>query len=109
MWEFRNRNFRCMNPNNPANGTEMILHNTGGDYRLRIGSTSNAEVGIGVQCTSAYFLNVGGVSNFNQARVATNLEVIGNLDLTSSPVTYKFQQRVWTFIEVQVTVSIHSG
>ena len=73
-----------MNPSNPANGTEMILHDTGGDYRLRIGSQTNAQVGIGVQCNSSYFLNVGGVSNFNQARVATDLAVIGNLDLTSS-------------------------
>ena len=24
VWEFRNRNFKCMNPSNPANGTEMI-------------------------------------------------------------------------------------
>ena len=84
VWEFRNRNFRCMNPSNPANGTEMILHDTGGDYRLRIGSQTNAQVGIGVQYNSSYFLNVGGLSNFNQARVATDLAVIGNLDLTSS-------------------------
>ena len=84
VWEFRNRNFRCMNPSNPANGTEMILHDTGGDYRLRIGSTSNAEVGIGVQYNSAYFLNVGGVPNFNQATVATDLEAIGNLNVTCS-------------------------
>ena len=73
-----------MNPGNPSLGTEMILHDTGNDFRLRMGSTSNAEVGIGVQSNSAYFLNVGGVSNFNQARVAIDLEVIGNLDLTSS-------------------------
>ena len=84
VWEFRNRNFRCMNPANPANGTEMIIYDTGNDYRLRIGSQTNAQVGIGVQYNSSYFLNVGGVSNFNQARVATDLEVIGNLDLTSS-------------------------
>ena len=84
VWEFRNRNFRCMNPANPANGTEMIIHDTGNDYRLRIGSQTNAQVGIGVQYNSSYFLNVGGVSNLNQARVATDLEVIGNLDLTSS-------------------------
>ena len=84
VWECRNRNFRCMNPSNPANGTEMILHDTGGDYRLRIGSQTNAQVGIGVQYNSSYFLNVGGLSNFNQARVATDLAVIGNLDLTSS-------------------------
>ena len=38
-----------MNPSNPANGTEMILHDTGGDYRLRIGSQTTAQVVIGVQ------------------------------------------------------------
>ena len=32
-----------MNPSNPANGTEMILHDTGGGYRLRIGSTTTAR------------------------------------------------------------------
>ena len=77
VWEFRNRNFRCMNPSNPATGTEMILHDTGGDYRLRIGSTSDAEVGIGRPYNSSYFLTVGGVSNFNQARVENNLELLG--------------------------------
>ena len=84
VWEFRNRNFRCMNPSNPANGTEMILHDTGGDYRLRIGSQTFAQVGIGVQYNTSYFLNVGGLSNFNQARIATDLELLGNLNLTSS-------------------------
>ena len=77
VFEFRNRNFRCMNPSNPSTGTEMILHDTGGDYRLRIGSTSDAEVGIGRQYNSAYFLTVGGISNFNQARVENGLEVLG--------------------------------
>ena len=66
-----------MNPSNPAVGTEMILHDTGGDYRLRIGSTSDAEVGIGRQCNSSYFLTVGGISNFNEARVENNLELLG--------------------------------
>ena len=47
-----------MNPSNPANGTGMILHDTGGDYRLRIGSQICAEVGIEVQYNSAYFLNI---------------------------------------------------
>ena len=57
VWEFRNRNFRCMNPSNPANGTEMIIHDTGNDYRLRIGSQTNAQVGIGRQYNSSYFFN----------------------------------------------------
>ena len=74
---FRNRNFRCMNPSNPSAGTEMILHDTGGDYRLRIGSTSDAEVGIGRQYNSSCFLTVGGVSNFTEARVENDLELLG--------------------------------
>ena len=70
-------------PANPANGTEMILHDTGGDYPLRIGSQTTAQVGLGVQYNASYFLNVGGVSNFNQARVANDLEIIGNLNLSN--------------------------
>ena len=77
VWEFRNRNFRCMNPSTPSTGTEMILHDTRGDYRLRIGSTSDAEAGIGRQYNSSYFLTVGGISNFNQARVENNLDLLG--------------------------------
>ena len=53
VWEFRNKNLRCMKPNNPANGT--LLHDTGGDYRLRIGSQTTAQVGIGVQYNSFVF------------------------------------------------------
>ena len=64
VFEFKNRNFRCMNPSNPANGTEMILHDTGGDYRLRIGSQTTATVGIRETVyTLSYHLTVGGISN----------------------------------------------
>ena len=73
-----------MSPSNPAVGTEMILHDTGGDYRLRIGSTSDAEVGIGRQYDPSYFLTVGGISNFNQARVESGLEVLGEQLLNSN-------------------------
>ena len=58
-----------MNPSNPANGTEMLLHDTGGDYRLRIGSSTTATVGIGRQYNFSYHLTVGGMSNFNDVRV----------------------------------------
>ena len=54
-WDFRNRNFRRMNPSNPSLGIELILHDTGNDFRVRIGSTSNAEVGIRVQYDPACF------------------------------------------------------
>ena len=77
VFEFRNRNFRCMNPSNPANGTEMILHDTGGDYRMRIGSTSTATVGIGRQYNFSYHLTVGGISNFNETRVENDATFLG--------------------------------
>ena len=77
VFEFRNRQFRCMNPSNPANGTEMILHDTGGDYRLRIGSQTTATVGIGRQHNFSYHLTVGGVSNFNETRVENDATFLG--------------------------------
>ena len=77
VFEFRNRNFRCMNPSNPANGTEMILHDTGGDYRLRIGSSTTATVGIGRQYNFSYHLTVGGISNFTETRVENDATFLG--------------------------------
>ena len=77
VFEFINRNFRCMNPSNPNNGTEFILHDTGGDYRLRIGSISTATVGIGRQYNVSYHLTVGGVSNFNETRVENDATFLG--------------------------------
>ena len=77
VFEFRNRQFRCMNPSNPANGTEFILHDTGGDYRMRIGSISTATLGIGRQYNASYHLTVGGVSNFNETRVENDATFLG--------------------------------
>ena len=66
-----------MNPANPANGTEMILHDTGGDYRLRRGSSTTATVGIGRQYNFSYHLTVGGISNFNETRVENEATFLG--------------------------------
>ena len=77
VFELRNRKFRCMNPSNPANGTEMILHDTGGDYRLRIGSSTTATIGIGRQYNFSYHLTVGSVSNFNATRVENDATLLG--------------------------------
>ena len=77
IFEFRNRNFRCMNPSNPANGTEMILHDTGGDYRLRLGSSTTATVGIGRHHNFSYHLTAGGISNFNEVRVENDATFLG--------------------------------
>ena len=84
VFEFRNRQFRCMNPSNPANGTEMILHDTGGDYRLRIGSQTTATVGIGRQYNFSYHLTVGGVSNFNETRVENDATFLGQQLLSTN-------------------------
>ena len=84
VFEFRNRNFRCMNPSNPANGTEMILHDTGGDYRLRIGSTTTATVGIGRAYNFSYHLTVGGISNFNETRVENDATFLGQQLLSTN-------------------------
>ena len=77
VFEFKNRQFRCMNPSNPANGTEFILHDTGGDYRMRIGSISTATLGIGRQYNASYHLTVGGTSNFNETRVENDATFLG--------------------------------
>ena len=84
VFEFTNRNFRCMNPSNPANGTEMILHDTGGDYRLRIGSQTTATVGIGRQYNFSYHLTVGGISNFNETRVENDATFLGQQLLSTN-------------------------
>ena len=55
----------------------MILHYTGGDYRLRIGSSTTATVGIGRQYNFSYHLTVGGISNFNETRVENDATVLG--------------------------------
>ena len=77
VFEFKHRNFRCMNPSNPANGTEMIVHDTGGDYRLRIGSITTATVGIGRQYNFSYHVTVGGISNFSETRIANDATFLG--------------------------------
>ena len=84
VFEFRNRSFRCMNPSNPNNGAEMILHDTGGDYRLRIGSQTTATVGIGRQYNFSYYLTVGGVSNINETRVENDATFLGQQLLSTN-------------------------
>ena len=72
VWEFRNRNFNCMDAGNPVNGSEMVLQNTS-DARVRIGTTSNARVGIGRAPVIGYFLSVGGVSQFIDTVMTGNI------------------------------------
>ena len=41
--EFRTRTFRCVNPSNPANGTELILHHTGSDRKFNNSNSRNRK------------------------------------------------------------------
>ena len=70
-----NRKFNCVNGSNFGVGAVMELQSMG-NGELKIGN-STARVGIGVSQSASYFLNVGGLSIFNEARVATDLEVVG--------------------------------
>ena len=68
-FEFRNNKF------GRTNG-QMILQNDG-DCELFVGTEGTARVGIGTAPNASYFLNVAGTSNFNEVRVATNSNVLG--------------------------------
>ena len=57
------------------NGNDITRYRR--DYRLRIGSTTTATVGIGRQYNAAYHLTVGGTSNFNETRVENDATFLG--------------------------------
>ena len=66
-FEFRNNKF------GRTNG-QMVLQDDG-DCELFIGTEGTARVGVGTAPDANYFLNVGGTSNFNTARIANGLEL----------------------------------
>ena len=66
-FEFRNNKF------GRTNG-QMVLQDDGG-CELFIGTEGTARVGVGTAPDANYFLNVGGTSNFNTARIANGLEL----------------------------------
>ena len=68
-FEFRNNKF------GRTNG-QMVLQDDG-DCELFVGTEGTARMGVGTAPNASFFLNVGGLSNFNEARIATDLEVLG--------------------------------
>ena len=66
-FEFRNNKF------GRTNG-QMVLQDDG-DCELFIRTEGTARVGVGTAPDADYFLNVGGTSNFNTARIANGLEL----------------------------------
>ena len=53
-----------------------------GHKHVSLGTTSIAQAGIGATPSASYFSNVGGASNCNLARVANDMTVLRNLNLT---------------------------
>ena len=66
-FEFRNNKF------GRTNG-QMVLQDDG-DCELFIGTEGTARVGVGTAPDANYFLNVGGTSKFNTARITNGLEL----------------------------------
>ena len=83
-FEFRNSKF------GRTNG-QMILQDDG-DCELFIGTEGTARVGVGTAPDANYFLNVGGTSNFNTARITNGLELendTANINNSSGLTLYK--------------------
>ena len=83
-FEFRNSKF------GRTNG-QMILQDDG-DCELFIGTEGTARVGVGTAPDANYFLNVGGTSNFNTARITHGLELendTANINNSSGLTLYK--------------------
>ena len=77
VFEFRNRTFNFLNASTPGIGTLMELQNTN-TAEIRVGSATNARMGVGANPVLGFHLTVGGTSHFGWVRINQNLTVVGN-------------------------------
>ena len=80
QWIYINNNLRCTNANT-EDGNIMILNDNSAvnnSNRMRIGSSTSAEVGIGKANESGYFLSVGGSTKVDSLEVDNNITMNGN-------------------------------
>ena len=80
QWIYVNNNFKCTNANT-EDGNIMILNDNSAvnnSNRMRIGSLTSAEVGIGKANESGYFLSVGGATKVDSLEVDNNITMNGN-------------------------------
>ena len=80
QWIYVNNNLRCTNANT-GDGNIMILNDNSADNnsnRMRIGSLTSAEVGIGKANESGYFLSVGGATKVDSLEVDNNVTMNGD-------------------------------
>ena len=80
QWIYVNNNLKCTNANT-EDGNIMILNDNSAmnnSNRMRIGSLTSAEVGIGKANESGYFLSVGGATKVDSLEVDNNITMNGN-------------------------------
>ena len=80
QWIYVNNNLRCTNANE-GDGNIMILNDnsaSNNSNRMRLGSLTNAEVGIGKANESGYFLSVGGATKVDSLEVDNNITMNGD-------------------------------
>ena len=80
QWIYINNNLRCTNANE-GDGNIMILNDnsaSNNSNRMRLGSLTSAEVGIGRANESGYFLSVGGATKVDSLEVDNNITMGGD-------------------------------
>ena len=80
QWIYVNNNLKCSNANT-EDGNIMILNDNSAvnnSNRMRLGSLTSAEVGIGKANESGYFLSVGGATKVDSLEVDNNITMNGD-------------------------------
>ena len=80
QWIYINNNLRCTNANE-GDGNIMILNDnsaSNNSNRMRLGSLTSAEVGIGKANESGYFLSVGGATKVDSLEIDKNITMNGD-------------------------------
>ena len=80
QWIYINNNLRCTNADE-GDGNIMILNDnsaSNNSNRMRLGSLTSAEVGIGKANESGYFLSVGGATKVDSLEVDNNITMNGD-------------------------------
>ena len=80
QWIYVNNNLKCTNANT-EDGNIMILNDNSAvnnSNRMRLGSLTSAEVGIGKANESGYFLSVGGATKVDSLEADNNITMNGD-------------------------------
>ena len=81
QWIFNtNNNLECANANTEGGNIMILNDNTAvsNSNRMRLGSLTRAEVGIGTANESGYFLSVGGATKVDSLEVDNNITMNGD-------------------------------